>query len=74
MFEKKYISEMGLPGVEIVGVPRRSLLHMVRASQLSYNKKQIIKHIQDKGDIFKVVRFVETKRHAFDKNKNITSF
>ena len=33
---KQKFSELGLPGVEIVGAPRGSLLHTVRASQLPY--------------------------------------
>ena len=36
---RKKVIRMGLPGVELVGAPRRSLLHMVRASQLPYNEK-----------------------------------
>ena len=35
--KKIKFSELGLPGVEIVGAPRRSLLHTVRGSQLPYN-------------------------------------
>ena len=32
-------SELGLPGVGIVGAPRRSLLHTAKGSQLPYNAK-----------------------------------
>ncbi len=34
---RKEISELGLPGVEIVDAPRGSILHTSRPSQLPYN-------------------------------------
>ena len=42
---KNDFSKMGLPGVENVPRPRRSILRPTRASQLSYNAKIYFKNI-----------------------------